>query len=390
MERMDIKEALQKAEPFLLVIALVAVVFTALFGLRPSTRYQGEAMTNHLIAEQISGDDPGEEDSGNFLINEEASGDGISGSGVSTEKTDISGQTEEMPEDPASFVSSNEGSLSTSSAGEILSAASDEATYYFGEADEDVVSEYAIMIDVEDRRILGEKNGKEKIYPASMTKILTLLVGAEHMSSMEDPFTITIDITDYAFINDCSIVGFEVGETVTVKDLLYGTILPSGADAAVGLAVYCAGSQEAFVEMMNDKLAELGLSRTTHFTNCVGIHNEDHYSTPYDMAVILKAAMDNPICREVLSAHTYTTSATEYHPEGITVSNWFLRRIEDKDCGGLVVAAKTGFVVESRNCAASLAQDKKGREYICVTAGSTSSWRCIYDHVAIYSRFFNE
>ena len=92
--------------------------------------------------------------------------------------------------------------------------------------------------------------------------------------------------------------------------------------------------------------------------------------------MIMEAAMDNPFCREVLSAHTYTTSVTEQHPEGMILSNWFLRRIEDKDNGKLVLGAKTGYVVQSGNCAASYAQD--------VAGNATSSWRCIYDHVAVY------
>ena len=226
-----------------------------------------------------------------------------------------------------------------------------------------------------------------KMSPASMTKILTLLVAAENVTNLDDKFTITIDITDYSFVNDCSNTGFEVDEEVTVRDLMYGTILPSGADAAVGLAVYVAGSHEAFVDMMNEKLNELGLSDTAHFTNCVGLYDEKHYCTMYDMAVIMKAAADNEICREVMSAKTYTTSSTPQHPEGITISNWFLRRIEDKDTHGEVLYAKTGFVAESGSCAASYARGNDGKEYICVTANSTSSWRCIYDQIELYQRF---
>lgn len=254
---------------------------------------------------------------------------------------------------------------------------------------EDVVSKNVIFIDLSNDTILAQKDSQMIINPASMTKILTVLVAAENISEedLEDTFTITIDITDYSYRNDCSNVGFDVGEAVTVRDLFYGTILPSGGDAALGLATYVAGSQEAFVVMMNDKLAELGLSETAHFTNCIGLYDEEHYCTVYDMAMILEAALDNELCREVLSAHTYTTSKTQEHPEGITISNWFLRRIEDKDTGGEVVCGKTGYVVQSGNCAASYGIDNAGKEYICVTADSTSSWRCIYDHVALYKQF---
>ena len=220
-------------------------------------------------------------------------------------------------------------------------------------------------------------------------EVLTVLVAAEHVENLDDTYTITLAETDYSFSHDCSNAGFDVDEKVTVRDLFYGTILPSGADAAVGLAAYVAGSHEAFVDMMNEKLDELGLSDTAHMTNCVGLYDENHYCSVYDMAIILKAAMDNPICREVMSAHTYNTSITTQHPEGILLSNWFLRRIEDKDCGGEVLCAKTGYVVQSGNCAASYALDQSGNGYLCVTAHSTSSWRCIYDHVALYQQFLN-
>lgn len=253
----------------------------------------------------------------------------------------------------------------------------------------DVVSSYGIVIDATTNEIVAMRDPYARISPASMTKILTVLVAAEHIDNLDDTFTMTTEITDYGYVNDCSSAGFLDQEVVTVKDLLYGTILPSGADAAVGLAVYVAGSQEAFVDMMNEKLAELSLQDTSHMTNCVGIYNDNHYSTVYDMAVILHAAMDNEICREVLGTRVYTTSITNEHPEGIILSNWFLRRIEDKDTGCDVIGAKTGFVVQSGSCAASMGASEDGRQFICVTGNSTSSWRCIYDHVAIYSQFFN-
>lgn len=253
---------------------------------------------------------------------------------------------------------------------------------------EELPSAYAVVVDVENGTIVAEKDARTVISPASMTKLLTLLVAAEHVTDLDDTFTMTIDITDYCYVNDCSVVGLEVGETVSVRELLYGTILPSGADAALGLATYVAGSQEAFVVLMNEKLEELGLSETAHFTNCVGLYDQAHYCTVYDMAMILKAAMENELCREVLNARTYETVPTPEHPEGQVLSNWFLRRIEDKDCGGVeVLAAKTGYVAESGSCAASFAQDAEGRGYLCVTGNAHSAWRAIYDHVEVYSHY---
>ena len=92
--------------------------------------------------------------------------------------------------------------------------------------------------------------------------------------------------------------------------------------------------------------------------------------------------------REVLGARTYETAATTDHPEGQILSNWFLRRIEDKDTGGITVTgAKTGYVVESGNCAASYGEAADGHRYICVTADAASSWLAIYDHAALYKAY---
>lgn len=268
----------------------------------------------------------------------------------------------------------------------------DSSAYQFAKTDNtvglnsaEVTSTYALVANATTNQMVAQKNAYDRINPASMTKILTLLVACENITNPDDTFTMTLDITDYAYVHDCSSVGFLDGEKVTVRDLLYGTILPSGGDAAVGLATYVAGSQEAFVDKMNQKLADLGLSQTAHFTNCVGLYDENHYCTIYDMAVILNAAMKNEQCREILNTRTYTTSATEQHPEGITVSNWFLRRIEDKDMGGKIMGAKTGYVVQSGNCAASFYERDDGNEFICVTADAHSGWRAIYDHVAAYN-----
>ena len=254
-------------------------------------------------------------------------------------------------------------------------------------SEDDVKSTYAILVDAKTGEIVASKDGSVRIYPASMTKILTVLVAAEHVTDLDDKFKIDISITDYAYSHDCSAVGFSCDETVTVRDLMYGTILPSGGDAALALAEYVAGSHDKFVDMMNDKLKELGLSDTAHFTNCVGIYDDNHYCTLSDMAMIMKAAVENDLAKEILKTHIYTTSHTPEHPEGIEISNWFLRRIEDKDTGGEVICAKTGFVKESGCCGASYEITDSGNYYICVTADAWSSWRCIYDHVAMYNAF---
>ena len=171
---------------------------------------------------------------------------------------------------------------------------------------DDIDSAYAVIMDLKTGKIIAGREYDTIMNPASMTKILTLLVAVENINLSRldtDTYEIHQGITDYVFTNQMSQVGFQIGDTPTIRSLLYGTILPSGADAALALAEYTAGSEEMFVKMMNKKLEELGISDTAHFTNVVGAYDEDHYCTALDMATILRAAIDNELCREVLSCH---------------------------------------------------------------------------------------
>lgn len=256
---------------------------------------------------------------------------------------------------------------------------------------EELSSKYAIVIDLTGEEILAAKEAFTVMYPASMTKILTVLVAAEALAgeeSLDETVTIDLSITDYCYVNECSVAGFVRDETVTVRELFYGTILPSGADAALALARYTAGSHEEFVDLMNAKVEELGLSETAHFTNCVGLFNERNVCTVYDMAMILRAAMENELCREVLTTKIHTIEANDLHPEGMILSNWFLRRIEDYVPDGMeVIGAKTGYVSAAGSCAASIAQTDEGDLFICVTANTTSSKQCVQDHVQLYTTY---
>lgn len=252
----------------------------------------------------------------------------------------------------------------------------------------EVGSKYAVLIDLNADRIVAQKGADTVIHPASMTKILTVLTAAGLVEDLTGTAKIDRTITDYCFSNGCSVVGYLLDEEVPAEELFYGTILSSGADAALALANYAAGSHEAFVEKMNEKVEELGLSDTASFTNCVGLYDEKNVCTVTDMALILKAAMENELCRKVLTTKIYYGQPVEDYPEGRVLSNWFLRRIEDKDCGDVtVMGAKTGYVVQSGNCAASYAENSAGGRFICVTGKASSNWGAIYDHVALYNAF---
>ena len=256
---------------------------------------------------------------------------------------------------------------------------------------EDMDSEFAVLVDLEKGTVIAGRGYQDPIYPASMTKVLTLLVAVENIDQSKldtDTYEIDTDITDYVFTNQMSQVGFDIGDTPSIRSLLYGTILPSGADAALALAKYTAGSEEAFVELMNKKLEELGISDTAHFTNVVGAHAEDHYCSLLDMATIMRAAMDNKTCREVLSCRYYEVArSSDDDAEVIGISNWFLRRIEDKDTHGTVEGGKTGYTDEAGNCAVSYQVSDDGGHYICVTANAPGGWPCIYDHVELYEMY---
>ncbi|MCR4840861.1 MAG: serine hydrolase [Lachnospiraceae bacterium] len=252
-----------------------------------------------------------------------------------------------------------------------------------------LVSTNVVLVDLETNEILVSRDSGTVLSPASMTKIMTVLTAMDYIdeSEMDTVVTISQEICDYCYLNDCSAVGYMPGEQATVRQLLYGVILPSGADAALALAEYVAGSEEAFVELMNQKLDEMGLSSTAHFVNCTGIYDENHHCTVKDIAVILATAIQNETLAEVLNARTYQLPADEFIPDGMTLSNLFLRRIEDYETNGNVIAAKTGYVSQAGCCAASCMETESGHRYICVTANSFSSWRTIYDHISLYRSF---
>lgn len=261
------------------------------------------------------------------------------------------------------------------------------------ELDSELLSTNAILIDLNAHSILAQKGGNDRIFPASMTKVLTLLVAVENMPSLDTLATVTPETVDYCYREGASIAYFKANEVVTIEDLLYGTILPSGADATMTLAECIAGSEEAFVELMNQKVAELGLTGT-HFVNTSGLHDPDHYSTPHDIALIVKAAMENNICFKVLTAETYTTSVTPQSPEGIKLTSIVHNRLAYTVVNGLeIVGGKTGYTPEAGNCMVTYAASNDGKhEYILVTANADPSKKLdpVKDAEYVYKTYTHE
>ena len=253
--------------------------------------------------------------------------------------------------------------------------------------DLELYSEYALLIDLKSNTVIAQKNADARIYPASMTKVMTILTAAEHIENWDETFTMTQSIIDPLFLADASMAGFVHDEEVSMMDLLYGAVLPSGAEATQALAITVAGSEVAFAELMNEKAQALGLT-DTHFVDASGLHDENHYTTLSDMAIILQAALDNPRCREVLTSVNHTSSPTEQHPEGVAMTNKFLYRIQPQQTGNVnIQAAKTGYTAQAMNCCVSYGVMENGREAICVTAHAWTGDYCIADHLALYGTY---
>lgn len=248
----------------------------------------------------------------------------------------------------------------------------------------DYKAEHALLMNADTQEVITYRNANARMYPASLTKIMTLIVAVENMEDLSDTVTITDDMVFPMIELEAARAGFLPGETPTLEDVLYGMILTSGADAALAAAEYVAGSEEAFVRLMNEKAEESGLEGT-HFTNVVGLHDKEHYSTATDMALILKYAIQNETCRKIISAYEYKVPPTEQNPEGlIFTSNFFSRMYGDEMPGVTIKGGKTGFTDEAGNCIESFAEIN-GETYILVMCGCTDKWNAVYDTLSIYS-----
>jgi D-alanyl-D-alanine carboxypeptidase (penicillin-binding protein 5/6) len=259
-------------------------------------------------------------------------------------------------------------------------------------------SNYAVLVDVEERTIVAGYDYDVKMYPASMTKIMTLLVACERLNEaqMSDHVILAQDVVAQMQAEGASGVGFSAGDELTVKDLLYAVALESDGIASMMLARYVAGSEQAFVQMMNDKAVELGLISTS-FRNPTGLHHDEHVSTCREMASIMIAAMDNEMVKTLLSTPSYKTT-TKVYPRGLTFySSYFvdvveeLRQIgyETSPSNGSVLAAKTGYTLEARYCLATLFVNKfEDKTYVAVTGHTVGMHlSCVRDYIRLYEDY---
>lgn len=234
-----------------------------------------------------------------------------------------------------------------------------------------VKSDHVLMMDADSGLILYEKDAYSKAYPASTTKVMTCILVLEMCENLRDKITISKIINNYGEGN--SLMGLAVGDEVRVKDLLYGLMLPSGNDAAAVLAEHFGGSLEGFADMMNAKAEALGMENT-HYANPHGLHDEEHYTTAYDMAVLVRYAMQNGDFRAIVSTPSYTCPSTKKMDERTLYNtNRFLNPKEKnkKYNWSAVTGAKTGFTNAAGGCfVATASQD--GKNLVCIILGDRS------------------
>lgn len=255
---------------------------------------------------------------------------------------------------------------------------------------------HTALAKVSDGKLVASKGADQKVYPASITKVMTLIVVVEHLrsdASLQEVITISEDIVAAMKKEGSSGIGLAAGEQLTVESLLYALMLKSDGVAACQLARYVAGTEEAFVALMNQKAQTMGLTGT-HFMNPTGLHHENHYSTCRDLATVMGYAMNMSLCRKIMTEDAFDASCTqangntfEYHIYNNLLTTYFndYKNLNPAKAGNLtVIAGKTGYTPESKYCLATCAQAPDGSYYVCVTVGADSYESNIKAYQTIY------
>jgi D-alanyl-D-alanine carboxypeptidase (penicillin-binding protein 5/6) len=232
---------------------------------------------------------------------------------------------------------------------------------------ETLSGQYAMLFDLDSGTVLVSKNTGMRVYPASTTKIMTCILALEN-GTLSDVVTMGEEILQIS--DDSSTADLSVSEQMTLEDLLYGLMLSSGNDAANAIAVYIAGSVDAFVNMMNEKAAALGMSGT-HYVNPHGLHDEQHYTTVADMQILLRHAYENETFRNIVSQVSHTVAPTNTAPEGHEYknSNLLLHSEYSTYYYQYATGAKTGYTSAAGYCLVATAEKDGLRLGALVYAG---------------------
>ena len=232
-----------------------------------------------------------------------------------------------------------------------------------------IVADAAIVMDLATGKVLYEKNADKKMYPASLTKIMTTLLACERGNLSEE---LTFSENCKAVPYDSSVYGVKIGETVTVKDSMYMLMLVSGNDVGVGIAEHISGTEAEFAKLMTKRAKELG-ANNTNFANSHGYHDVNHYTTARDMMLITAQGLKNQEFVNVWQALEYTVPATNKVSRETKIKN--IHRMLRSDMAQYykyALGGKTGFHDDAGRCAITTAK-KNGRTLLCVTLKSDKS-----------------
>lgn len=258
-----------------------------------------------------------------------------------------------------------------------LCVVADEAVY----AADEITAEAGAVFDLTAHETLYSKNAFERLYPASITKVMTAILAIRY-GDLSDVVTVTQD----AVITEpgASLCGINPGDQLTMEQLLYGLMLPSGNDAAAAIAVHMAGSIEAFADKMNEEARRLGAT-DTHFVNPHGLTDENHYTTAYDLYLIYSDALTLPEFRKVTGTVSYDADYTDasgaaVHKTWGGTNQYMLGRRETPD-GLTVFSSKTGTTQAAGSCLIMATREEDGGdEFISVILKSPDR-NSLYDNM---------
>ena len=236
----------------------------------------------------------------------------------------------------------------------------------------EVDAKSALLISLDTNEILYEKNADQKVYPASITKIMTVTLMLESKNYKADSLvTMTEDVDQYITGTDSSVSDIQVGEQIRQIDLCYFVLMSSAGDCAYLAALTYGGTVENFVKMMNDKAEKLGL-KGTHYGNPVGLHDEQTYTTAKDTAKLTQYALKNQTFKKICESTRYTVPATNMSGERVISTTNFLHDNTTDYYYQYAHGVKTGYTDEAGRCLVSTAS-LEGYNYMCVLFGCTVS-----------------
>lgn len=252
----------------------------------------------------------------------------------------------------------------------------------------EVVADSAILMDIDTSVILYEKNIHKRQYPASVTKLLTCLVAAEN-SEPTEVVTFSHEAV-FGIERGSSHIGIDEGEQLTMKECYYGALLTSANEVSSGIAEHVGGSIEGFAEMMNAKVQELG-GTDSHFVNANGLHDDDHYTSAYDMALIGQAFAQNEMLLDISGTAFYHLNATPTQKDEIDLRNHH-RMLPDCELSGrhpyeYTIGGKNGYTDIARLTLVTFAK-KDGHRLVCVVLKDEAKPNHYLDTIALFNYGF--